>query len=92
MVALFDDVKLALNFLQLENGSGRVLFFPGPLGVVVIPLVASGFYRFHKNPNVAKAGGLQSQGGKGKAVVYYREPLIPPKAGQDLEPSGFPEG
>ncbi len=26
-------------------------------------------------PNVAKAGGLQSQGVEGEAVVVYREPL-----------------
>ncbi len=38
--------------------------------------------------NVAKAGGLQSQGGKGEAVVNYRKPLTT----QDLEFSGFPEG
>jgi len=38
--------------------------------------------------NVAKAGGLQSQGVKGEAVVIYREPLITP----DLKFSGFPEG
>jgi len=39
-------------------------------------------------PNVAKAGGLQSQGVKGEAVVVYREPLTTP----DLMFSGFPEG
>jgi len=38
--------------------------------------------------NVAKVGGLQSQGVKGDAVVGYREPLTT----QDLEPSGFPGG
>jgi len=38
------------------------------------------------NPNVAKAGGLQSQGVKG--VVVYRKSLTT----QDLESSGFPEG
>jgi len=27
------------------------------------------------NPNVAKAGGLQSQGVKGEAVTGYRDPL-----------------
>ena len=37
---------------------------------------------------VANAGGLQSQGGKGKAVVSYRKPLTT----QDLEFSGVPEG
>jgi hypothetical protein len=42
----------------------------------------------HLNPNVAKAGGLQSQGAKGDAVVGYCKPLATP----DLEPSGFPEG
>jgi hypothetical protein len=40
------------------------------------------------NPNVAKVGGLQSQGTKGEAVVVYCEPLATP----DLESSGFPEG
>jgi len=38
--------------------------------------------------NVAKVGGLQSQGVKGEAVVIYRKPLTTP----DLKPSGFPEG
>jgi hypothetical protein len=41
-----------------------------------------------KNPNVAKAGGLQSQGVKGEAVLGYRKPLTK----KDLMPSGFPEG
>jgi hypothetical protein len=35
-----------------------------------------------------KAGGLQSQGVKGEAVVGYRDPLTT----QDLKFSGFPEG
>ena len=39
------------------------------------------------NPGVAKAGGLQSQDGKGEAVMHYREPLTT----QDLESSDFPE-
>ena len=39
-------------------------------------------------PNVAKAGGLQSQGVKGEAVIYYRNPLTT----QDLKSSGFPAG
>ena len=39
-------------------------------------------------PNIAKAGGRQSQGEKGEAVVNYRKPLTT----QDLEFSGFPEG
>jgi hypothetical protein len=39
-------------------------------------------------PNVAKAGGLQSQGVKGEAVLDYRNPLTT----QDLKSSGFPEG
>jgi hypothetical protein len=38
------------------------------------------------NPNVAKAGGLQSQGVKGEAVVGYRDLLTT----QDLKSSGFP--
>jgi hypothetical protein len=40
------------------------------------------------NPNVAKAGGLQSQGVKGEAVVGYRKSLTT----QDLKFSSFPEG
>jgi hypothetical protein len=39
-------------------------------------------------PNVAKVGGLQSQGVKGEAVVVYRESLTTP----DMTSSGFPEG
>ena len=38
------------------------------------------------NPNVAKAGGIQSQGAKGEAVALYCDPL----ATLDLESSGFP--
>jgi len=39
------------------------------------------------NPDVAKAGGLQSQGVKGEVVVGYRKSLTT----QDLESSGFPD-
>ena len=39
------------------------------------------------NPNVAKAGGLQSQGVKGEVVVVYRDPFTT----QDLKSSGFPD-
>jgi hypothetical protein len=39
-------------------------------------------------PNVAKAGGLQSQGVKGEVVVVYLESLTT----QDLKSSGFPAG
>jgi hypothetical protein len=39
-----------------------------------------------KTPNIAKAGGLQSQGVKGEAVISYRNPLTT----QDLKSSGFP--
>jgi hypothetical protein len=41
-----------------------------------------------KNPNVAKAGGLQSQGVKVEIVVGYIDPLTT----QDLKSSGFPVG
>jgi hypothetical protein len=44
--------------------------------------------RINIDPNVAKAGGLQSQGVKGEAVIGYRESLTT----QDLKSSGFPEG
>jgi hypothetical protein len=50
----------------------------------VFPLAFSGGI----HPNVEKVGGLQSQGGKGDAVMYYREPLTT----QDLKTSGFPDG
>ena len=40
------------------------------------------------SPNVVKAGGLQSQGVKGEAVVGYRDPLTT----QDMKSSGFPGG
>ena len=39
-----------------------------------------------QNPNVANAGGLQSQGVKGENVVGYLDPLTT----QDLKSSGFP--
>jgi len=39
-------------------------------------------------PDVAKAGGLQSQGVEGEAVVVYRELLTTPA----LMSSGFPVG
>ena len=39
------------------------------------------------NPNVAKAGGFQSQGAEGDTVVLYCNPL----ATRDLESSRFPE-
>ncbi len=37
-------------------------------------------------PNVAKAGGIKSQGAKGATVVIYCNPLATP----DLDSSGFP--
>jgi glycosyltransferase involved in cell wall biosynthesis len=40
------------------------------------------------NPNLAKAGGLQSQGVKGEAAAHCREPLTT----QDMASSGFPVG
>jgi len=40
------------------------------------------------NPNVVKAGALQSQGTRGEAVALYCDPLVTP----DLRCSGFPEG
>jgi hypothetical protein len=40
------------------------------------------------SPNVVKVEGLQRRGGKGDAVVYYREPLTK----KYLKTSGFPEG
>jgi len=39
------------------------------------------------NPNVAKAGGIQSQGAKGVAVEIYCNPL----ATSELDCCGFPE-
>jgi hypothetical protein len=40
------------------------------------------------NPNVAKVGGLQSQGVKGEIVIGYLDSLTT----QDLKSSGFPAG
>jgi hypothetical protein len=40
------------------------------------------------NPNDEKVGGLQGQGVKGKAVIYYRNSLKT----LDLKTSGFPVG
>ncbi len=40
------------------------------------------------DPNVANAGGLQSQGVKGEVVVFYFEPLTT----QNLKSSGVPGG
>ena len=40
------------------------------------------------NSNVAKVGELQSQGVKGEAVIYYRNPLKT----LDLKFSNFPAG
>jgi len=45
-------------------------------------------YELRINPNVAKVGGLQSQGVKGEIVVGYLDPLTT----QDLKSSGFPVG
>ena len=68
--------------------------------VVLVALFGGGGYYWRRrplrvasfippnNPNVAKAGGLQSQGIKGEAVAIYRDPLIT----KDLKSSGFPEG
>ena len=46
----------------------------------------SGMRQPQGNPNVAKVGGLQSQGVKGEIVVGYLDPLTT----QDLKSSGFP--
>jgi hypothetical protein len=50
--------------------------------------MASGIQKDRRCLNVAKAGGLQSQGVKGEVVVVYRNPLTT----QDLKSSGFPAG
>lgn len=44
--------------------------------------------KFIDHPNVARAGGLQSQDVKGEAVIDYRNPFTT----QELKSSGFPEG
>ena len=54
-----------------------------------MPFNFSAVLQCHRvNPNVAKVGGLQSQGVKGEIVVGYLDPLTT----QDLKSSGFPEG
>jgi hypothetical protein len=55
---------------------GLKTFLPSCVGSLNHPL----------NLNVAKVGGLQSQGVKGEAVFVYRKFLTT----QDLKPSGFP--
>ena len=51
--------------------------------------------RCHENPNVAKAGGLQSQGVKDDDVIGYCDPLtmrvVDPVEDGDLKSSSFPE-
>jgi len=47
--------------------------------------LSSGHYR-GVDPNVAKAGGLQSQGVKGEAAIGYRNPLTT----RDLKSSSSP--
>ena len=44
--------------------------------------------KLNLNPNVAKVGGLQSQGVKVEIVIVYIDPLTT----QDLKSSGFPVG
>jgi len=51
-------------------------------------MTANSRHLISANPNVAKVGGLRSQGARGEAVVIYCEPLATP----DPEPSGFPNG
>jgi len=53
--------------------------------LVILKLGCCGFWE--NDPNLAKAGALQSQGTKGEAVAIYCDPLVTP----DLECSGFPE-
>ena len=48
------------------RGNRNVANLPGP---------SFHYYRWIVYPNVAKVGGLQSQGVKGTAVVIYRKPL-----------------
>ena len=53
----------------------------GLSGMLVVQQDRDGGY-----PNVAKVGGLQSQGARGEAVVAYCDPLVT----KDLKSSGFP--
>ena len=65
------------NFIKLKDHRSRIHFIgPDDLQTGQIDL------------NVAKVGGLQSQGVKGEAVVIYRNPLTT----QDLKSSDFPGG
>jgi len=60
----------------------------GPSNIFLdIVQVLRQYLNYNINPNVAKAGGLQSQGVKGEAVLDYRKSLTT----QDLKFSGFPE-
>jgi energy-coupling factor transporter transmembrane protein EcfT len=70
---LIQEIRYFLVFL-LFVFSARALVFDG------------GWIPAYSNPNVAKAGGSQSQGAKGEAVALYCDPLATP----DLASSGFP--
>jgi len=61
----------------------RLLIHPGGMESTSERRILEYIYR-----NVAKVGGLQSQGVRDEAVVAYRDPLTT----QDLKSSGFPEG
>jgi len=63
-----------------KNGGGR-----GAKDIIEFQIGSPDFKLCSVNPNVAKAGGLQSQGVKGEVVVVYRESLTT----QDLKFSGF---
>ena len=63
-----------LKVFRLKSKGAEIFF-------VLLPSVELTVY-----PNVAKVGGIQSQGAKGAAVVIYCNPLATP----DLESSGFP--
>ena len=52
------------------------------------PMHRKNFLFGQNSPNVAKVGGVQSQGVKVEIVVGYIDPLTT----QDLQSSGFPVG
>ena len=68
---------------QAKPGSSQA---PGSVVPISFKTTSTNLIRI--DTNVAKAGGLQSQGVKGEVVVVYLESLTT----QDLKSSGFPEG
>ena len=90
--AAADLIRNSPSILVDLVAGGIIIGLPLSIAAYWIALAAVEKYRrkikprLHQ-PQCSKAGGIQSQGAKGAAVVVYCKPLATP----DLEPSGFPE-